>query len=181
MTRRSDNLTNGVLVSKRDHARGPAQSRIVVVEYGDYECRDCGHVHQLVQQAQRQLGVDVRFVFRHFPGRDRHPRAQRAAEAAEAAAAQGRFWEMHDLLFEHQHALSDRHLREYAATLGLDVLRFDCELAARVHATRVREDRVKGTKDGVALAPTFFVNGVRYEGAYDLPEILRALQPLAAA
>jgi protein-disulfide isomerase len=166
---------------KREHAQGPAQAGIVLIEYGDYECGDSGRAYQLVQDAQRQLGADMRFVFRHFPARDRHPRAQRAAEAAEAAAAQGRFWEMHDLLFAHQPALSDRHLREYAAALDLDLLRFDCELDARVHAERVREDRIKGVKDGVIIAPTFFINGVRYDGAGDLSKIIGALQPLVAA
>jgi protein-disulfide isomerase len=166
---------------KRDHAQGPAQAGIVLIEYGDYECRDSGRAHQLVQEAQQQVGEDMRVVFRHFPARDRHPRAQGAAEAAEAAAAQGRFWEMHDRLFAHQHALTDRHLREYAAELGLDLLRFDCELAARVHAGRVREDRIKGAKDGVIIAPTFVINGVRYEGTSDLSQIIGALQPLVAA
>src|SRR5215510_9652378 len=168
-------------VSKRDHARGAAGAAILLIEYGDYECRDSGAAYWMIREAQRELGAQLRFVFRHFPTRELHPRAQRAAEAAEAAAAQGRFWEMHDLLFEHQHALSDRHLREYAASLGLDAMRFDCELAARVYAKRVRDDIRSATTDGVERAPTFFVNGVRYDASCDLRQLLWSLRPLVAA
>jgi len=181
MAGHTDNQTRRVAVSKRDHARGSAHAAILLVKYGDYECSQSGAAYRLVKEAQRELGTELRFVFRNFPLRDLNARAQRAAEAAEAAAAQGRFWEMHDLLFEHQHALSDRHLREYAAALGLDSMRFDCELAARVYAKRVRDDMATAAKVQVQSAPTFFINGVRYEGACDLSAMMRALQPLIAA
>jgi protein-disulfide isomerase len=170
-----------IAVSKRDHSQGSAHAPILLVTYGDYECRDSGAAYRMIRDAQRELGADVRFVFRNFPMRDVHPRAQRAAEAAEAAAAQGRFWEMHARLFEHQHALTDRHLRDYAASIGLDALRFDCELAARVHAKRVRDDVAGAAQLGVSRAPTFFINGVRYEGACDLSALLRALEQQVAA
>lgn len=178
---RENNHTHGITIAKRDHTHGPVHADIILVQYGDYESCECGEAYQTVKEAQRELGTALRVVFRHFPLRSLHARAQRAAEAAEAAAAQGRFWEMHDLLFEHQHALGDRHLRGYAAALGLDALRFDCELAARLHAKRVRDDIASGVKLGVGHAPTFFINGVRYEGAGDLSEMLRAVEPLVAA
>jgi protein-disulfide isomerase len=181
MTGHTDDHVRGIAVSKRDHARGSARAAILLVEYGDYECSESGAAYRTITEAQRELGTQLRFVFRNFPMRSLHSRAQRAAEAAGAAAAQGRFWEMHDLLFEHQHALSDRHLRGYAATLGLDLLRFDCELAAHVHAKRVRDDMVAAARNGVHNAPAFFINGVRYDGPCDLSQMMRALQPLVAA
>jgi protein-disulfide isomerase len=178
---RRQDQTFQITVSKRDHVRGPAHAPITLVEYGDFECRESGAAYRMIHEAQRELGTDLRFVFRNFPLRSLHPRAQRAAEAAEASATQGRFWEMHDLLFERQHALTDRHFRDYAAALGLDAVRFDYELAARVHAKRVRDDVSGGVKNGVERTPTFFINGVRYEGAFDPSEMLRALEPLVAA
>jgi len=180
MARQALHQTQGITIAKRDHVRGSADASILLVEYGDFECPQSGAAYPMLQDAQRELGADLRIVFRNFPLRSEHPRAQRAAEAAEAAAAQGRFWEMHNLLYEHQRALSDRHLRDYAAALGLDVVRFDYELAARVYAKRVREDVSGGVKNGVERTPTFFVNGVRYEGALNLPEILKTLEPLVA-
>jgi protein-disulfide isomerase len=176
-----ENRTFGMTVSKSDHSRGPADAPILLIQYGDYECHDCVAGHWIISTAQQELGVEVRFVFRHFPQRDLHPRAQRAAEAAEAAAAQRRFWDMHDLLFDHPHALTNRQLREYAAALGLDAVRFDCELAARIYAKRVRDHARNATIKGIERAPTFFINGVRYDGACDLRRLLSTLQPLVAA
>ena len=168
-------------VSRRDHSRGPVGAAVTLVEYGDYQCPAAGGAYPIVKQLQRELGSRLRFVFRNFPQRDIHPHAQRAAEAAEAASVQGRFWEMHDILFEHQHALTDRHLRSYAAALGLDSLRFDCELVACVHGKRVREHVLAGVGSGVTSTPTFFINGVCYEGAWDLPALMHALEPAIAA
>jgi len=181
MARQTLQQTQGMTVTRRDHVRGSAEAAILLVEYGDFECRESGAAYRMIQNGQGELGAVLRFVFRNFPLRSVHPRAQRAAEAAEAAAAQGRFWEMHDLLFEHQHALTDRHLRGYAAALDLDALRFDCELAARVYAKRVREDVSGAVKNGVERTPTFFINGVRYEGALNWSDMLRTLEPLIAA
>ena len=177
---RHNTQTHSLTISKRDHACGPAHAPILIVHYGDYECRDSAEAFRMIRDAQHEPGADVRYVFRHFPLRAEHPRAQRAAEAAEAAAAQGRFWEMHELLFEHQQALTDRHLRNYGAMLGLDAVRFDCELAARVYGKRVRVDVSEGVKNGVEGTPTFFINGVRYQGLANLPELLRAVAPVAA-
>ena len=116
------------------------------------------------------------FVFRHFPLTQIHPHAEHAAEAAEAAGAQGKFWQMHDTLFEHQHALDDAHLVRYAAELKLDVDRFERELAEHVYANRVREDFLSGVRSGVNGTPTFFINGLRYDGSYDLEMLLAAIE-----
>jgi protein-disulfide isomerase len=121
------------------------------------------------------MGDELRFAYRHFPLTQIHPHAQQAAEAAEAAAAQGRFWELHDLLFTHQDRLTLQDLLGYAAALGLDVPRYALELENHVHAPRVREDFLSGVRSGVNGTPTFFVNGVRHNGGYDLESLLEAL------
>jgi protein-disulfide isomerase len=118
----------------------------------------------------------VRFAYRHFPLTQVHPHAEHAAEAAEAAGAQGKFWEMHDTLYEHQRALHDAHLRQYAEWLGLDLGRFDEEMGRHVHAGRVREDFLSGVRSGVNGTPTFFINGVRHDGSYDLATLLAAIE-----
>jgi protein-disulfide isomerase len=133
----------------------------------------------MVQALEHQLGDLLCFVFRNFPLTSVHPHAQHAAEAAEAAGAQGEFWAMHDCLFEHQAALDDPHLLQYASALGLDVVRFNQEMTEHLYAARIREDFLSGVRSGVNGTPTFFINGVRYEGAHDLPSLLAAL--IAAA
>ena len=167
-------------VGERDHVQGPETAPVTLVEYGDFECPYCGEAHQVVKAIQRQLGDQVRFVFRHFPLSTVHPHAEHAAEAAEAASAQGRFWEMHDMLFEHQHALDDRSFLRYADALGLDTDRFAAELTAHIYAPRVREDFVSGVLSGVNGTPTFFINEVRHDGGYDLPSLLTALRAAGA-
>jgi len=168
-------------VSERDHAQGPADAPLTLVEYGDYECPYCGRAYPIVKYAQEQLGEKLRFVFRNFPLRELHPHAQHAAEAAEAADAQGRFWEMHDYIFEHQRRLSDRHLIDYASQLGLDVERFDRELTSHTHAPRVRADFSSGVRSGVNGTPTFFINGVRHDGSWDAEALMDALRMAASA
>lgn len=160
----------------RDHIRGPAEAPVTLVEYGDFECPYCGAAHPIVERARGEMGDDLRFVFRHFPITTAHPHAEQAAEAAEAAGAQGRFWEMHDTLFENQRQLAAPDLHAYAETLGLDVDRFDADLVAGVHAGRVREDFMSGVRSGVNGTPAFYINGVRHDGSYDLPVLLAALQ-----
>src|SRR5579884_108501 len=125
-------------VSPRDHARGPADAPLTLVEYGDFECPFCGDAFGIVEDVRRQLGDRLRFVFRHFPVPAVHPYASRAAEAAEAAAAQGKFWELHDFLYARQPSLAERDLIRYAGELGLDVDRFQRDLRERVYAERVR-------------------------------------------
>jgi protein-disulfide isomerase len=150
----------------RDHIRGPEDAYITVVEYGDFECRYCGRAEHLIRQLLAEHG-DVRYVWRHLPLADVHPHAQLAAEAAEAAAVQGAFWEMHDLLIEHQDALRMPDLVRYAAELGLDVERFRDDLRRHVGAVRVAEDVDSADLSGVSGTPTFFINGRRHHGAYD--------------
>ncbi len=165
----------------RDHIQGPADAPVTLVEYGDYQCPYCGAAHPIVQEVQVRMGDRLRFVFRNFPISTSHPRAEQAAEAAEAAAAQGRFWPMHDLIFENQKRLRDRDLRDYAEQVGLDLERFDAELAEHVHAARVHEDFMSGVRSGVNGTPTFFVNGARHDDSYDAETLLAALQRAAAA
>src|SRR2546425_12724254 len=131
-------------VGERDHIEGPSSARMVLVEYGDYQCPYCGAAYPIVKKVQKELGTKLRFVFRNFPITTSHPQAERAAETAEAAADQGAFWEMHDLLYENQKHLRDEDLRSYAERLGLDLERFDRELAERIHAERVHEDFIGG-------------------------------------
>jgi len=166
-------------VSKRDHTVGPASAAITLVEYGDYECPHCGAAHPTVKEIRRRLGNGLRFAFRHFPLSRIHPHAERAAEAAEAAAAQGKFWQMHDQLFEHQDALDDEYLLAYAAAIGLDVDEFAREMALGVHAPRVREDFLSGVRSGVNGTPTFFINGHRHDGSYDVQTLLAAIADTA--
>jgi protein-disulfide isomerase len=163
-------------VGHRDHVRGSAQSSVTLVEYGDYECPHCGQAYVVVEQLLDRVGSDVQFAFRHFPITAAHPHAQHAAEAAEAAGTQGKYWAMHAVLFENQDALDDQSLVQYAAALGLDDLRFTSELARHVHAGRVREDFLSGARSGVNGTPTFFVNGLRHEGGYDLDSILDSIE-----
>ena len=164
----------------RDHVQGPADAAVTLLEYGDYECPFCGAAYPIVKQVQETMGERLRFVFRNFPITTAHPHAEQAAEAAEAAAAQGQFWPMHDLLYENQRHLETDDLIAYASRLGLDVPRFQRELADHVHAARVREDFVSGVRSGVNGTPTFYIDGERYEGAYDAEPLLDALKQAAA-
>jgi protein-disulfide isomerase len=168
-------------VGERDHVLGPRSAPVTLVEYGDFECPRCARAHPVVKEALRRLGRSVRFVYRHFPSSVVHPRAQAAAEAAEAAGAQGRFWDMHDLLFRHQDALDEGDLLAYGAALGLNRARFVPEMAAKAYAARVREDFMGGVRAGVTGTPTFFVNGVRHDGPHDLRTLLAALRGALAS
>jgi protein-disulfide isomerase len=164
----------------RDHIRGPADAAVTLVEYGDYECPYCGAAYPIVKELQARMGDRLRFVFRNFPISTSHPHAEQAAEAAEAGAAQGRFWEMHDLLYENQTHLRDQDLHAYAEQLGIDVERFDKDLAEHVHAPRVREDFMSGVRSGVNGTPSFYVNGARHDDSYDFETLLAALERAAA-
>jgi protein-disulfide isomerase len=176
-------MSAGVLtpaVSAQDHVAGHDDAPVTLVEYGDYQCPYCGMAHPIVKAAQHELGSHLRFVYRHFPLAEIHPHARLAAQAAEAAAAQGRFWEMHDMLFEHQNALEAEDLVGYAKSLGLDTGRFARELEAGTYAKRVRDDFRSGARSGVNGTPTFFVNGVRYDGSWANQEaFIRALRDAA--
>ena len=163
----------------RDHIQGPADAAVTLLEYGDYQCPYCGAAYPIVKEVQDRMGDELRFVFRNFPITTSHPHAEQAAEAAEAAGSQGRFWEMHDTLYENQRQLGDDDLRSYAARLGLDLESFERDLAEHVHAARVREDFMTGVRSGVNGTPTFYINGVRHDDSYELETLLAALEQAA--
>jgi protein-disulfide isomerase len=162
-------------VGARDHIRGPATAPITLLEYGDYQCPFCGEAAPIVDEIQRRLGDKLRFVFRNFPLTEMHPHAEHAAEAAEAAAAHGKFWEMHDALYANQDALDDRRLAEYAASLGIKAGEIQKALAGHAYGDRIREDFMSGVRSGVNGTPTFFINGVRHDGPFDLDSLLDAI------
>jgi protein-disulfide isomerase len=162
-----------------DHVRGPAGAAVTLVEYGDFECPYCGQAEPVVRELLSDFG-DLRYVWRHLPLADVHARAQLAAEASEGAAAQGAFWEMHDLLLAHQDALRPPDLVRYAEELGLDVERFVEALRRHAGAGRVANDVDSADLSGVSGTPTFFVNGRRHHGAYDLPGLSAAVRAAGA-
>jgi protein-disulfide isomerase len=163
----------------RDHIQGSEAAAVTVVQYGDYECPYCGEAYPIIKEVQARMGERLRFVFRNFPISTSHPHAEQAAEAAESADAQGKFWEMHDLLYERQKHLTDRDLYAYAEELGLDIERFDKEMAEHVHAPRVHEDFMNGVRSGVNGTPTFYINGVRHDDSYETDVLLDALERAA--
>ncbi len=156
-----------------DHIRGSANASITLIEFGDFECPYCGQAEPVVRELLADR--DLRYVWRHLPLTDVHARAQIAAEAAEAAGAQGQFWQMHDLLFSHQDKLQAADLLRYADELGLDVDRFHDELKAHAHATRIAQDVESADVSGASGTPTFFINGQRHYGAFDLPTLTAAI------
>jgi len=161
---------------ERDHIRGPNDASVTLVEYGDFECPYCGRAEDAIREVLSSFGDDMRYVWRHLPLSDVHPSAQIAAEASEAAGAQDRFWEMHDTLLTHQGELGPRELAGYAKDLGLDGDRFHHELHAREYAGRISEDVASADESGVSGTPTFFVNGRRHYGAYDIDGLTAAVQ-----
>jgi protein-disulfide isomerase len=163
----------------RDHVQGPADAAVTLVQYGDYECPYCGEAYPIVKEVQARMGERLRFVFRNFPISTSHPHAERAAEAAEAAAAQDKFWQMHDILYENQRRLDDEDLGAYAELLQLDVERFEKEMGEHVHAGRVHEDFMSGVRSGVNGTPTFYINGVRHDDSYETEILLDALERAA--
>ena len=168
-------------VSSDDHAQGEASAPVTLVEYGDYECPYCGEAYPVVKALQRHFGKRLRFVYRNFPLTQAHPHAEPAAEVAEAAAAQGQFWAMHDAIFEHQSALDQSDLLRYAEEAGLDVDAIAEALAAHTYASRVRRDFLGGVRSGVNGTPSFFINGDKYEGDYNVPSMTAAIEQELAA
>jgi protein-disulfide isomerase len=175
MTQAEGEVQLSVPVGPRDHVQGPATAPVTLLEYGDFECPFCAMAFPTVKALQRQLGRRLRFVFRHFP-RPEHPHARLAAEAAEAAGARGKFWEMHDLLYEHQEALELEDLVSYAEQLGLNRSEIWAELSSRAHYNRVQQDVLSAIHSGAHATPTFFVNGVRHEGAWQYDDLVAAIQ-----
>jgi protein-disulfide isomerase len=175
MSRRETSAHLTVPVGPRDHTSGQQDAPLTLVEYGDFQCPHCRNAYPIVKKVQQQLGARLRLVFREFPLTQIHPEAEHAAEAAEAAGAQGAFWQMHDRLFERQFALDDDSLVQYAQDLGLDADRLRGELDAGTYRAKVRDDFMSGVKSGVNGTPTFFINGARYDGSYDLASLLEAV------
>jgi formate-nitrite transporter family protein len=168
-------------VSERDHVQGSVEARVTLVEYGDYECPHCGALHPVIGAARKAFGGNLRFAFRHFPLRSSHPHALAAAKAAEAAGEQGRFWEMHDRLYQRQTRLEDEDLLRHARKIGLDVTRFQRELVARTHEVRIREDLASAARSGAGGTPSLFINDELYQGSLDRDEIFAALARAAVA
>jgi protein-disulfide isomerase len=164
-----------VAVGKGDHALGPEDAPVTLVEYGDYQCPFCADMQPMLKAIAKSMGSQLRWVFRHMPLLEMHPYAQHAAEAAEAAAAQGKFWEMHDAIYRRQSDLGSDLLHQLAVQLKLDIAQFDAELESRRYRPRVKRDFMGGMRSGVAATPAFFINGKRYEGALDQASLLSAV------
>ncbi len=158
-----------------DHIHGPSTAKVTLVEYGDFECPSCGQAHAALKIMLAHFGPQLRFVFRHFPLREVHPRAELAAETAEAAGAQGKFWQMHDKLFEHQTHLDDKHLHQYAQDLGLDMARYENEIRDHVYLQRVQEQMQIATALHVRATPSFYVNGVFCDVSFGLEHLHQAI------
>jgi protein-disulfide isomerase len=164
-----------------DHVQGDPEARLTLVEYGDYECPACIQGAPLTQQLVRAAGKRLCFVFRHFPMMQAHPKAELAAEAAEAAAAQGRFWPMHQQLFAQPHGLALPALTGYAAAIGLDMIRFKAEMADRIYTQRVQEHRRAGDHSGVRATPAYFINGKRIDVSSGFDKLQARVQAALAA
>jgi len=168
-------LKNGV--TERDHAAGPASAPVTLLEYGNFECIDCGRVYSEIEKVRKVLGDNLRFVFRHFPMVRTHPHSLRAAETSEAAAAQNKFWEMHDQLFTHQNALSDKDLLRHAKHIGLDLERFSRDMAEHNFLKQIEADYDRSLFDEhITGTPTLYLNEVRYSGKTDSASLLEAIE-----
>lgn len=163
-------------VTGQDHSQGPAEAGCTLVEYGDYQCPYCGEAYPVLKRLQQHFAADLRFVFRNFPLGEMHPQAEHAAETAMFAGAHGKFWEMHDLLYENQQRLDDDGLLEMAGILKLDVDRLRQDLAAGTYLAAVKGDFRSGVRSGVNGTPTFFINGQRHDGGFDLASLTAAIQ-----
>lgn len=162
-------------ISDRDRIQKAANSSIVLVNYGDYQCPESGIAHQTIKTIQQQLNYPFSFVFRHFPQPDKHPQSFKAAEAAEAAAAQGQFWQMHNTLFEHQDALDDSYLVEYADVLKLNIFQFLRDMSGHVYAERINQDIENARYNGITNTPILFINNIRYHEALDVESLSAAI------
>jgi protein-disulfide isomerase len=163
-------------VEERDHTQGSVSAPVTLLMYGANECPHCVEGDKIVKEIQRRLGQQLRFVFRHFPRTDVHPHAEAAAEVAEAAGEQGKFWEMHDKLFENYNRLDGDHLIGYAEELELDMTRFDRAITGRIYVGRVREDLQSGFESGVKGTPTYFINGVKHNSSGEFDVLLAAIE-----
>jgi protein-disulfide isomerase len=165
-----------VPVGEQDHIQGNADAKGTLVEYGDYECPHCGHAYPIVKRVQKHFGKKLRFVFRNFPLAEMHPHAESAAETAEYAGAQGKFWEMHDALFENQEQLSGALYLKLAQQLGLPPQDLRAAVEKREFLERVKSDFTGGVRSGVNGTPTFFINGKRHDGAFEYEDLVEAIE-----
>ena len=163
-------------VNSNDHIYGNLHAPLELVEYGDYECPFCGQAYPIVKNIQKKLGWDLKFIFRNFPLRKIHPHAYPAAVATEAAALQGKFWEMHDIIFENQKTLEPENILSFANNIGLDVNRFEMDIANEDLYLKAKRDFESGMKSGVNRTPTFFVNGRKFNGDWSKGQLLRYLE-----
>jgi len=166
-------------VNENDHIRGDADAPVTLVEYGDYECPHCGRAHPLIKRIEKHFGKKLRFVFRNFPLKQMHPMAEPAAETAEFAASQGKFWQMHDAIFENQKQLAPELLFELSEKLGLSADDLRTALQEQTFAARVRHDFVSGVRSGVNGTPTFFINGERLDTAWEYDDLVAAVEGAA--
>jgi Na+:H+ antiporter, NhaA family len=175
-----DQARLAVPVLPHDHVRGPESAAVTVVEYGEFECPYCGRAFHVINDLLKEYGDQLRFVFRHYPLDSEHPFSVRASLAAEAAAAQGKFWEMHDHLFTHQHSLAYDDLRTHGEALGLDPVRLETDVRRGAHLDRIHDDFDSGVQSGVRATPTFFVNGRLHQGSPDEIELRTAIDSALA-
>jgi protein-disulfide isomerase len=154
-------------VNSKDHIQGKNTALLELVEYGDYQCPYCGHAYPIIKNLQRSLGTDLKFIFRNFPLSEIHPDAFNAAVAAEAAGLQQKYWDMHDIIFEHQQQLDFESLFLYAKTIGLDLERFKNDIQKDMLVTKVEQDFESGVRSGVNGTPSFFINGKKYNGDWE--------------
>jgi protein-disulfide isomerase len=168
-----------VPVSQRDHLTGPETAPVTLLEYGDYECPYCAQAYPVVQALKESLEGVLRFAYRHFPLTSVHPHAEPAAETGEAAGVRGKFWEMHDLLFSHNDALNEPDLLEYAQAIELEPKTIHREIVTHAHAPRIHENFMSGVRSGVNGTPTFFIQGVRYDGPHDFESLFAAISHAA--
>ncbi len=173
---RSRSIALALSVSTQDHSMGREDAPVTLIEYGDYECPYCGEAERALQLVRERAGSNLRFVFRNFPLVESHPHAMQAAEAAESAGQQGKFWEMHDMLYRNQRKLRQEDLSRYAETIGLDVDRFDRDLTSHSIRPRIQQDVESGEASGVEGTPWFFINGRQYEGGWEPADLLEAIQ-----
>ena len=170
-----------VPASERDYRQGELHARVVLVEYGDYQCPDCGKLYTLIKTIQEQPDatfleeIALSLVFRQFPQPQIHPQARKAAAAALAAGAQGQFWQMHEMLFSHQQELGNGYLVEYADCLELDIPRFLQDITREVHVERINQDIESGRQSGVTVAPALFINGTRYVDHWNMEQLVTAI------
>ena len=165
-------------VNSSDHIQGNANAPVELVEYGDYQCSHCGRAYPIIKRIQQQMGNQLKFVFRNFPLAESHPDAMNAALAAEAAALQGKFWQMHDIIYENQQALQEEDLMNYAAQIGLDEDQFAADFGKEEVEQKVEDDFESGVRSGVNGTPSFFINGEKYNGNWDEETLLQHLSSM---